>query len=66
MPRKLAAILGNNAWIFRKRVVADYYVSDCMHHHANHKALVRHRHRRNGIDWLAQAEGASDDQVSGE
>src|SRR6516164_1072988 len=41
MPRKLAATQENNAWRSRKRVVADY-VPECMHHHANDKAVVRH------------------------
>ena len=49
MPRKLAATLENNAWRSRKRVVADY-VPECMHHHANDKAVVRHRPR-----WLRSA-----------
>jgi hypothetical protein len=58
MPRKLAATLENNAWRSRKHVVADY-VPECMHHHSDDKAVVRHRPRRLSSAWLAQeAEGA--------
>jgi len=59
MPRKLAATLENNAWRFRKRVMADY-VPECMHRRSNDKAVVRHLHRRLRSARLAQeAEGAS-------
>jgi hypothetical protein len=58
MPRKLAATLENNAWRSRKRAVADY-VPECMHHHSDDKAVVRHRPRRLRSARLAQeAEGA--------
>jgi hypothetical protein len=58
MPRKLAATLENNAWRSREYVVADY-VPECMHHHSDDKAVVRHRPRRLRSARLAQeAEGA--------
>ena len=53
-----AATLENNAWRSRKRVVADY-VPECMHHHSDDKAVVRHRPRRLRSARLAQAEGGA-------